>query len=218
MRKEIKELQSEVEEWKEEYRFERRQMIKAVKELREWKGMNNLIVQLKGTVGELQSLLRKGATAGREIRQDMEDVSEDASEMVTLSGGLRLKKALLSRINSSSYQRYTAELLAIVFGRDMLASHSLNGRKASNKGDNVVKDILPAETVGQLIGRAVLPKSRAAPLARPRSSPSLTGRDNGGFSARRKAEHSHDQLSLIGADSADVDLRCYSGYLCSRSS
>ncbi|KAJ8376477.1 hypothetical protein SKAU_G00070570 [Synaphobranchus kaupii] len=71
--------------------------------------------------------------------------------MVTLSGGLRLKKALLSPINSASYQRYTAELLVIVFGRDMLASHSLNGRKASNKGDNVVKDSLPAETVGQII-------------------------------------------------------------------
>ncbi|KAJ8375706.1 hypothetical protein SKAU_G00062860 [Synaphobranchus kaupii] len=85
MRKEIKELQSEVEEWKEEYRFEKRQRIKAVNELREWKEMNNLIVQLKGTVGELQSLLRKGATAGREIRQDMEDVSEEEMRQQTIS-------------------------------------------------------------------------------------------------------------------------------------
>lgn len=42
MRKQIKELQSEVEDLKEEYRYERKQRIKAEKELREWKGVSLL--------------------------------------------------------------------------------------------------------------------------------------------------------------------------------
>ena len=72
--------------------------------------------------------------------------------MVTLSGGLRVKKALIDRINCTNYKRYVAEILVIVFGRKMLVTHSLNGRKASNGTDPTVEEALPAETVEQLIG------------------------------------------------------------------
>ncbi|XP_071785634.1 uncharacterized protein [Asterias amurensis] len=54
---------------------------------------------------------------------------EDEDEQVNLSSNVRVKRKLLARCNSSDPRKLTSDLMVLLFGREMLASHSLTGSK-----------------------------------------------------------------------------------------
>jgi len=67
-----------------------------------------------------------------------------------LGEGVRIKKSQFDKINPQDLKKFTNELLLVIFGRETLATHSLNGRKASNAETS--KEALPAHKLSILIG------------------------------------------------------------------
>lgn len=63
---------------------------------------------------------------------------------------MTIKRSQFERINTQDFKKFTSELLLVTFGRETLATHSLNGRKAPNADTS--KEALPANKVSVLIG------------------------------------------------------------------
>ncbi|XP_066554202.1 protein insensitive [Amia ocellicauda] len=68
-----------------------------------------------------------------------------------LPGGLKVQKNLYNRISTTDFKKYTSELLVLVFNRETLATHSLQGRKSSNSKEDFQKPPLPSEELANII-------------------------------------------------------------------
>ncbi|KAL7857969.1 hypothetical protein AOLI_G00180710 [Acnodon oligacanthus] len=134
--KEVEKLKMEIQELKEDLKYERRFRIKAEKELREWKEMHSVVQELRGAVGDIKSLLSDGQqksdkqfSNSRPCNSSVHDTSasQQLGDSTAQGCGLEMnyiclgqdvnikKKRLYNRINSGVYKKFTCELLLVIW-------------------------------------------------------------------------------------------------------
>ncbi|XP_030274529.1 uncharacterized protein LOC115582615 isoform X2 [Sparus aurata] len=159
-------LLMKIEQLQAQLKYERRCRILAERELRELKEMNTLMMQMRHTAHELRvtldHVLQGGDTPGApQNSQDegisflnepeaemraVHDIQEEEHNFLYLAENLRVPKNLYERIAEiGDYKKYTSALLMILFDRETLATHSLQGRRTTFTGDDCPKPQLPPE-------------------------------------------------------------------------
>ncbi|XP_040889805.1 uncharacterized protein LOC121179190 isoform X2 [Toxotes jaculatrix] len=165
-------LLMKIEQLQAQLKYERRCRILAERELRELKEMNTLMMQMRHTAHELRvtldHVLQGGeAAVAPQNSQDetisflaepeaemraVHNIPEDDHNFLLLSENLRVPKNLYERIAEiADYKKYTSALLMILFDRETLATHSLQGRRNTFAGDDCHKPQLPPEILRSII-------------------------------------------------------------------
>ncbi|XP_039858097.1 uncharacterized protein LOC120715269 isoform X2 [Simochromis diagramma] len=164
-------LLMKIEQLQAQLKYERRCRILAERELRELKEMNTLMMQMRHTAHELRVTLDhvlhggEGAVAPQNSDETISFLAEPEAEMralhnipeddhnfIYLSENLRVPKNLYERIAEiADYKKYTSALLMILFDRETLATHSLQGRRNTFTGEDCHKPQLPPEILKSLI-------------------------------------------------------------------
>ncbi|XP_034022257.1 uncharacterized protein LOC117506770 isoform X2 [Thalassophryne amazonica] len=165
-------LLMKIEQLQAQLKYERRCRILAERELRELKEMNTLMMQMRHTAHELRVTLDHvlhGSDAGAAplCPQDeslsflpepeaaaamVHNIPEDSQDFLYLAENLRVQKSLYERIaEMADYKKYTSALLMMLFDRETLATHSLQGRKSSFTGEDCHKPQLPPGILRSLI-------------------------------------------------------------------
>lgn len=79
---------------------------------------------------------------------------QDDHNFLYLSENLRVPKNLYERIAEiADYKKYTSALLMMLFDRETLATHSLQGRRNSFTGEDCHKPQLPPDILRSIIGK-----------------------------------------------------------------
>ncbi|XP_043977206.1 uncharacterized protein LOC122833579 isoform X1 [Gambusia affinis] len=164
-------LLMKIEQLQAQLKYERRCRILAERELRELKEMNTLMIQMRHTANELRVTLDHvlhGSEAGVEPQNADEGVTflsdsgahvggvhnipEDDLNFVYLAENIRVPKDLYERVaDISDFKKYVGALLMIIFDRDTLATHCLQGRKNNFTGEDSHKPPLPPEILKSLM-------------------------------------------------------------------
>ncbi|XP_029947353.1 uncharacterized protein LOC115388378 isoform X2 [Salarias fasciatus] len=162
-------LLMKIEQLQAQLKYERRCRILAERELRELKEMNTLMMQMRHTAHELRVTLDhvlQGEEASVAPPNSDESVSflaeaelgavpnipEDDLNFLYLAENLRVSKKLYERIAEiADYKKYTSALLMILFDRETLATHSLQGRRNAFTGEDSHKPQLPPEILKSII-------------------------------------------------------------------
>lgn len=165
-------LLMKIEQLQAQLKYERRCRILAERELRELKEMNTLMMQMRHTAHELRVTLDHvlqgdGAAVAPQNAQDetvsflnepeaemraVHNIPEDDHNFLYLSETLRVPKNLYERIAEiADYKKYTSALLMILFDRETLATHSLQGRRNTFTGEDCPKPQLPPEILRSII-------------------------------------------------------------------
>lgn len=165
-------LLMKIEQLQAQLKYERRCRILAERELRELKEMNTLMMQMRHTAHELRvtldHVLQGGdAAVAAQNPQDetvsflnepeaemraVHDIQEDDHNFSYLSENLRVPKNLYERIAEiADYKKYTSALLMILFDRETLATHSLQGRRNTFTGEECHKPQLPPDILRSII-------------------------------------------------------------------
>ncbi|CAN9512030.1 unnamed protein product [Ophioblennius macclurei] len=162
-------LLMKIDQLQAQLKYERRCRILAERELRELKEMNTLMMQMRHTAHELRVTLDhvlQGEDASVAPPNSDESVSflaeaelgavhniaEDDLNYFYLAENLRVPKKLYERIAEiADYKKYTSALLMILFDRETLATHSLQGRRSAFTGDDCHKPQLPPEILKSII-------------------------------------------------------------------
>ncbi|XP_026162441.1 uncharacterized protein LOC113130222 isoform X1 [Mastacembelus armatus] len=165
-------LLMKIEQLQAQLKYERRCRILAERELRELKEMNTLMMQMRHTAHELRvtldHVLQGGEAAVAPQNSQDENISflaepeaelrathnipEDDHNFLYLSENLRVPKNLYERIAEiADYKKYTSALLMMLFDRETLATHSLQGRRNTFTGEDCHKPQLPPEILRSII-------------------------------------------------------------------
>ncbi|XP_028262185.1 uncharacterized protein LOC114436222 isoform X2 [Parambassis ranga] len=162
-------LLMKIEQLQAQLKYERRCRILAERELRELKEMNTLMMQMRHTAHELRvtldHVLQGGEAAGVPQSTDeaisflsepemrgVHSIPEDDHNFLYLSENLRVPKNLYERVAEiADYKKYTSALLMILFDRETLATHSLQGRRNTFTGDDCHKPQLPPDVLKSII-------------------------------------------------------------------
>ncbi|XP_060898971.1 uncharacterized protein LOC132978008 [Labrus mixtus] len=165
-------LLMKIEQLQAQLKYERRCRILAERELRELKEMNTLMMQMRHTAHELRVTLDhvlqggEAAVATQNSQDDnmsflaepeaemraVHNISEDDHNFLYLAENLRVPKNLYERIAEiGDYKKYTSALLMILFDRETLATHSLQGRRNTFTGEDCHKPQLPPEILRSII-------------------------------------------------------------------
>lgn len=170
-------LLMKIEQLQAQLKYERRCRILAERELREMKEMNSLMMQMRHTAHELRvtldHVLQGGETAV--VPQSSQDetlsflaepgvemsaahnIPEDNHNFVYLAENLQVPKNLYERIAEiGDYKKYTSALLMILFDRETLATHSLQGRRNTFTGEDCQKPQLPPEILRSIINHVAV--------------------------------------------------------------
>lgn len=79
---------------------------------------------------------------------------QDDHNFLYLSEHLRVPKNLYERMAEvTDYKKYTSALLMIIFDRETLATHSVQGRRNTINGEDSQKPQLPPEILRSIIGK-----------------------------------------------------------------
>nr|XP_046239461.1 uncharacterized protein LOC124056262 [Scatophagus argus]XP_046239462.1 uncharacterized protein LOC124056262 [Scatophagus argus] len=165
-------LLMKIEQLQAQLKYERRCRILAERELRELKEMNTLMMQMRHTAHELRvtldHVLQGGeAAVAPQTSQDetvsflneaeaemgaVHNIAEDNHNFLYLAENLRVPKNLYERIAEiADYKKYTSALLMILFDRETLATHSLQGRRNTFTGEDCPKPQLPPDILRGII-------------------------------------------------------------------
>lgn len=162
-------LLMKIEQLQAQLKYERRCRILAERELRELKEMNTLMMQMRHTAHELRvtldhvlqgeeaSAAPPNSDEGVSFLADAEmgaahNIPEDGLDFLYLAENLRVPKKLYERIAEiADYKKYTSALLMILFDRETLATHSLQGRRNAFTGEDCHKPQLPPEILKSII-------------------------------------------------------------------
>ncbi|KAG7472480.1 hypothetical protein MATL_G00109340 [Megalops atlanticus] len=159
-------LLMKIEKLQAELKYERHCRMMAEKELKECKEMNNLMAQMRDSVCELRAVLDRARQECEDdqtgsgdsmcvMEQALSGVPENCAQDDTfteLPGGLKVLKSQYNRISETTdFKKYTSALLMLVFNRETLATHSLQGRKSSNSKEDFQKPPLPSELLANII-------------------------------------------------------------------
>ncbi|KAJ8257405.1 hypothetical protein GJAV_G00185250 [Gymnothorax javanicus] len=166
MRTDTLTLLMKIDKLQAELKYERHCRMMAEKELKECKEMNNLMSQMRDSIFELRSALDHARQETEEIQIEEGDsvcitdpelsgipehIPED-DKFLELPGGLKVQRSLYSRISEmTDFKKYTSALLVLVFNRETLATHSLQGRKSSNSKEDFQKPPLPPGALANII-------------------------------------------------------------------
>uniref|UniRef100_UPI0037E92AA3 uncharacterized protein n=1 Tax=Semicossyphus pulcher TaxID=241346 RepID=UPI0037E92AA3 len=170
-------LLMKIEQLQAQLKYERRCRILAERELRELKEMNTLMMQMRHTAHELRVTLDhvlQGGDAGAAPQNSQDEtmsflnepeaemgavhnIPEDDLNFLYLAENLRVPKNLYERIAEiGDYKKYTSALLMILFDRETLATHSLQGRRNTFTGDDCHKPQLPPEILRSIIDHVAM--------------------------------------------------------------
>ncbi|KAM7402227.1 hypothetical protein PAMP_017488 [Pampus punctatissimus] len=165
-------LLMKIEQLQTQLKYERRCRILAERELRELKEMNTLMMQMRHTAHELRvtldHVLQGGdAAVAPQNSQDetisflaepdaemraVHNIPEDDHNFLHLSENLRVPRNLYERIAEiGDYKKYTSALLMMLFDRETLATHSLQGRRNTFTGEDSHKPQLPPDILRSII-------------------------------------------------------------------
>lgn len=164
-------LLMKIEQLQAQLKYERRCRILAERELRELKEMNTLMMQMRHTAHELRvtldHVLQGGEAAVAPENSDenisfltepeaemraVHNIPEDDHSFLYISENLRVPKSLYERIAEiGDYKKYTSALLMMLFDRETLATHSLQGRRNTFTGEDSHKPQLPPEILKSII-------------------------------------------------------------------
>ncbi|KAG5838296.1 uncharacterized protein LOC118207860 [Anguilla anguilla] len=166
MRTDTLTLLMKIEKLQAELKYERHCRMMAEKELKECKEMNNLMAQMRDSIFELRSVLDHTRQETEDILteegdsvcvidEELSGIPEHSTEddkFTELPGGLKVQSSLYNRISEmTDFKKYTSALLMLVFNREILATHSLQGRKSSNSKEDFQKPPLPPEALANII-------------------------------------------------------------------
>ncbi|XP_061543524.1 uncharacterized protein LOC133408533 isoform X1 [Phycodurus eques] len=165
-------LLMKIEQLQAQLKYERRCRILAERELREMKEMNTLMVEMRQTAHELRATLDHVLQSGDPMMaphnsQDesisflseheadivaVGDGPEDSNNYLYLAENLRVPRSLYEHIGEiADYKKYTSALLMMLFDRETLATHSLQGRRNTMSGEDCPKPQLPPEILRSII-------------------------------------------------------------------
>ncbi|KAE8298468.1 Protein insensitive [Larimichthys crocea] len=165
-------LLMKIEQLQTQLKYERRCRILAERELRELKEMNTLMMQMRHTAHELRVTLDhvmqggEAAVAPQNSQDEtvsflnepeaemsaVHNIPEDDHNFLYLAENLQVPKNLYERIAEiGDYKKYTSALLMILFDRETLATHSLQGRRNTFTGEDSHKPQLPPEILRSII-------------------------------------------------------------------
>lgn len=164
-------LLMKIEQLQAQLKYERRCRILAERELRELKEMNTLMMQMRHTAHELRVTLDhviqggEGSGPPQNTDEGLSFLSEPGAEMravhsipeedhnfLYLAENLRVPKNLYERISEvADYKKYTSALLMILFDRETLATHSLQGRRNALTGEESQKPQLPPDILKSIL-------------------------------------------------------------------
>ncbi|CAL8338132.1 unnamed protein product [Merluccius merluccius] len=166
-------LLMKIEQLQAQLKYEHRCRVLAERELRELKEMNGLMLQMRHTAHELRATLdhvRHGNSDTISSQGPAEEdislvtdpdgemripfhIAEEDSNFLYLSESLRVPRNLYERISEiTDFRKYTSALLMMLFDRETLATHSLQGRRTNVTGDECQKPQLPPEILSSIIG------------------------------------------------------------------
>ncbi|XP_008317942.1 uncharacterized protein LOC103385744 [Cynoglossus semilaevis] len=170
MRTDTISLLMKIDQLQAQLKYERRCRVLAERELRELKEMNTLMMQMRHTAHELRVTLNHVLQEREEtlIQQTSQDetlsfstppeaeirevhqLSEDNNNILFLAENLRIPRNLYEPIAEiADYKKYISALLMILFDRETLATHSLQGRRGA--GDECHKPQLPPDILKGII-------------------------------------------------------------------
>lgn len=156
MRTDTISLLMKIDQLQAELKYERRCRIMAERELRQLKEMNDLMTQMRHTAHDLRTVL-DNARQGTASQSGEEDnfpyvigesapLAEDDENLLHLSGGLRIQRNLYERIAEiTDFRKYISALLMVLFDRDTLATHTLQGRRTNIAKEDSQKPPLPPD-------------------------------------------------------------------------
>ncbi|XP_015248105.1 PREDICTED: uncharacterized protein LOC107096114 isoform X1 [Cyprinodon variegatus] len=164
-------LLMKIEQLQAQLKYERRCRILAERELRELKEMNTLMMQMRHTANELRVTLDHVLHGGEAVVEPqnhnepvtflgesqvhvggVHNIPEDDLNFVYLAENIRVPKDLYERVaDMSDFKKYVGALLMILFDRDTLATHCLQGRKNNFTGEESHKPPLPPEILKSLM-------------------------------------------------------------------
>lgn len=175
MRTDTVSLLMKIDQLQAQLKYERRCRILAERELRQIKEMNSLLMQMRHTAHDLRATLNhvrqdnnatpsaplsseddEGITFITETEGEMDlplHIPEEDDEYLHLSESLRVPRNLYERVAEiSDFKKYTSALLMMLFDRETLATHSLQGRRTNlTGGEDFTKPQLPPYILSSLI-------------------------------------------------------------------
>ncbi|KAM6979776.1 uncharacterized protein FYW47_018941 isoform 2-T2 [Aplochiton taeniatus] len=175
MRTDTVSLLMKIDQLQTQLKYERRCRIMAEKELRQIKEMNSLLMQMRHTAHDLRATLNQarqennpmpsvplsseedeGITFITETEAEMDlplHIPEEEDDFLHLSESLRVPRNLYQRVAEiSDFKKYTSALLMMLFDRETLATHSLQGRRTNLPGgEDFTKPQLPPYILTSLI-------------------------------------------------------------------
>ncbi|XP_019751330.1 uncharacterized protein LOC109531468 isoform X2 [Hippocampus comes] len=165
-------LLMKIEQLQAQLKYERRCRILAERELRDMKEMNTLMVEMRHTAHDLRATLdhilqggdpmmathnsqEEGISFLSEHEADIVAVSdkpEDSNNYMYLAENLRVPRSLYEHVGEiADFKKYTGALLMMLFDRETLATHSLQGRRNAMSGEECPKPQLPPEILRSII-------------------------------------------------------------------
>ncbi|XP_051931464.1 uncharacterized protein LOC127607306 isoform X2 [Hippocampus zosterae] len=165
-------LLMKIEQLQAQLKYERRCRILAERELRDMKEMNTLMVEMRHTAHDLRATLdhilqggdpmmathnsqEDGISFLSEHEADIVavgDKPEDSNNYMYLAENLRVPRSLYEHVGEiADFKKYTGALLMMLFDRETLATHSLQGRRNAMSGDECPKPQLPPEILRSII-------------------------------------------------------------------
>lgn len=158
MRTDTISLLMKIDHLQAELKYERRCRIMAERELKQLKEMNDLMTQMRHTAHDLRSVLDQARQGTDGASQSSEGeyfpcvigqsgpVAEDDENLLLLSGGLRIQRNLYERVAEiTDFRKYISALLMVLFDRDTLATHTLQGRRTNIAKEDAQKPPLPPD-------------------------------------------------------------------------
>ncbi|KAF7664661.1 hypothetical protein LDENG_00170100 [Lucifuga dentata] len=165
-------LLMKIEQLQAQLRYEQRCRMLAEKELRELKEMNALMMQMRHTTHELRVTLdqvlqgREPVVTPQNTHEEsmsflpepeadmriLHEIPEDDHNFLYLADNLRVPRNLYERVAEiADFRKYTSALLMMLFERETLATHSLQGRRANITGEDCQKSQLPPDIMNSII-------------------------------------------------------------------
>ncbi|KAL0978129.1 hypothetical protein UPYG_G00166520 [Umbra pygmaea] len=162
-------LLMKIDQLQAELKYERRCRQLAERELKQMKEMNDLLSQMRHTAHDLRTVLdlargQQGDDMGDVVNEEdalhsCEDHSlsfasvpvqvsheEEDANYIHLPGGLRVLKKLYKGVSEiKDFKKYISALLLMLFDRETLGTHSLQGRRCNIAKEETKKPQLPPD-------------------------------------------------------------------------
>ncbi|XP_041748241.1 uncharacterized protein LOC121578153 isoform X3 [Coregonus clupeaformis] len=168
-------LLMKIDQLQAELKYERRCRQLAERELKQMKEMNDLMTQMRHTAHDLRTVLDHArGQQGNDVNDVVNDVVtpescegqsisyadvpvqmsqevEDAN-YIHLPGGLRVQRNLYKGISEiMDFKKYISAMLMVLFDRETLGTHSLQGRRCNIAKEETQKPQLPPDIMRGLL-------------------------------------------------------------------